>query len=342
MTSQPRSPIVPSDDELPDSANMRVHHLQNIDHDLAEHISGPLRLLSLPALLSMDIPPQPQLLAPILRERGTMMVHAKRGVGKTYLALGMAYAVASGGKYLRWEAPSARKVLYIDGEMPLVVLQERLAGIVAGSATEAASENFQILAADYFEEGLPNLATNEGQSAMEPFLEGVGLVVLDNLSTLASTVRDNDADSWSPMQTWILRLKRRGISVLLIQHSGKSGAQRGTSRKEDVLDTVVSLRHPEDYSPTDGARFEVHFEKARGFFGDDAKPFEAKLEKPGGSIEWTTRDVDDSKMAQVEALSEEGLTVREIGNELGISKSAAQRLKTKIAMNREGSLGAAQ
>ena len=192
----------------------------------------PLRLLSLPKLLSMIIPPQPQLLAPILRERGTMMVHAKRGVGKTYLALGIAYAVACGGRYLRWEAPAARKVLYIDGEMPLVVLQERLAGIVAGTDKEAPENNFQILAADFFAEGLPNLAFEAGQAAIEPFLEGVGLLVLDNLSTLASTVRDNDADSWSPMQRWILNLKRRGVSVLLIQHSGKSGAQRGTSRKD--------------------------------------------------------------------------------------------------------------
>ena len=46
------------------------------------------------------------------------MVYAKRGVGKTHFALGVAYAVAAGAKFLSWQAETPRKVLYIDGEMP--------------------------------------------------------------------------------------------------------------------------------------------------------------------------------------------------------------------------------
>jgi len=72
--------------------------------------------------------------------------------------------------------------------------------------------------------------------------------------------------------------------VLFIHHSGKGGAQRGTSRKEDVLDTVIALRRPEDYSPAEGARFEVHFEKARGFAGEEAEPFEAALTGAGWAV----------------------------------------------------------
>ena len=30
-----------------------------------------------------------------------------------------------------------------------------------------------------------------------------------------------------------------------------------------ALDTVIALRRPEDYSPEQGARFEIHFEKLR-------------------------------------------------------------------------------
>jgi putative DNA primase/helicase len=68
------------------------------------------------------------------------------------------------------------------------------------------------------------------------------------------------------------------MSGLIVHHAGKGGQQRGTSRREDVLDTSISLRRPEDYRPAEGARFEVHFEKHRDFFGEDAAPFEAKLE----------------------------------------------------------------
>jgi putative DNA primase/helicase len=103
--------------------------------------------------------------------------------------------------------------------------------------------------------------------------------------------------------------------VLFIHHCGKGGAQRGTSRKEDVLDTVVSLRRPEDYSPTEGARFEVHFEKSRGFTGPDAEPFEAALTVNG----WAVRDLNDALKDRVMALKADGLAQRKIAAEIGKS-----------------------
>jgi hypothetical protein len=36
-------------------------------------------------------------------------------------------------------------------------------------------------------------------------------------------------------------------------HAGTNGRQRGASRREDALDTVIALRRPEDYSPEQGA-----------------------------------------------------------------------------------------
>jgi hypothetical protein len=51
--------------------------------------------------------------------------------------------------------------------------------------------------------------------------------------------------------------------------------ERGTSRRDDALDTVIALRRPADYSPEEGARFEVHIEKARTLAGEGAIPFEA-------------------------------------------------------------------
>ena len=71
---------------------------------------------------------------------------------------------------------------------------------------------------------------------------------------------------------------RRTVAVLLVHHAGVNGRQRGTSRREDALDTVIALRRPADYSPEQGARFEVHIEKARTFAGEGALPFEAAVE----------------------------------------------------------------
>lgn len=78
---------------------------------------------------------------------------------------------------------------------------------------------------------------------------------------------------WLPVQEWALRLRTRGISALFIHHSGRGCLQRVTSRREDVPDTMINLKQAGDYKPDEGARFKVHFEKLRGIYGDDVKPF---------------------------------------------------------------------
>jgi putative DNA primase/helicase len=96
------------------------------------------------------------------------------------------------------------------------------------------------------------LSTEEGQNALEPLLADIGLLILDNLSTLLPSRSESASDAWAPIQQWLLKLRRHGKSVLLIHHAGTNGRQRGTSRREDALDAVIALRHPEDYSPVQG------------------------------------------------------------------------------------------
>jgi putative DNA primase/helicase len=93
-------------------------------------------------------------------------------------------------------------------------------------------------------------------------LEGVDLLILDNLSTLMATGSEGASNVWLPIQNWLLRLRRKGVAVLIVHHAGVNGRQRGTSRREDALDTVIALRRPDDYLPQQGARFEIHIEKA--------------------------------------------------------------------------------
>ena len=128
----------------------------------------------------------------------------------------------------------------------------------------------------------------------------------------------------------MLRLRSKGKSVLLIHHAGKGGQQRGTSRREDVLDTVIALRKPENYSPDSGTCFEVHFEKNRGLYGDNIKPFEAHLETHLSydgveTINWEYKSLDDSTYEKVCRLSIDGLSNTEITQELGIHKSTVSR-----------------
>ena len=221
-----------------------------------------LKSIGFDDFLAIDVPPREMLLDPILPERSLAMLYAPRGIGKTLLSLSIGLAVASGSPLLRWRAPRQRRVLYVDGEMPLVSLQERLRAISNGLGAVIPNDGFRVLAADSTENGL-SIGFEEGQRALDPLLSGVDLVIFDNLSTLCTNGSESASDAWVPMQNWLLKLRRQGIAVLLVHHAGTNGRQRGTSRREDALDTVIALRRPEDYAPEQGARFEVHFEKLR-------------------------------------------------------------------------------
>lgn len=295
------------------------------------HSKYTLHSVSMAEFLEMSIPELGFLLQPVIPVQGIIILFALRGVGKTFAALSMAVAIASGGEVFGWRAPSARKVLYVDGEMPALAMQKRLADLSAGmSIPPHALDNLRIVSPDLQPCSMPDLSTESGQRAIEPLLEGIDLVVLDNLATLCRTGKENEAQSWITMQTWLLDLRRRGISVLIVHHAGKSGDQRGTSAREDIMDTVINLKRPKEYNMAEGARFEVHLTKARGIVGEEASPFEAHLSQENGSLHWTIRELEDVDLAILKRLLDEGYTIRDCAEEMGKSKSAVQRLKNKL------------
>jgi putative DNA primase/helicase len=287
----------------------------------------PFKVLTALELVNADLPPRETILAPWLPAKGLAMIYGPRGIGKTHLNLGIAYSIATGGTFLRWRAGRPRKVLYIDGEMPGQAMQERVAAISHAAPLEPpAPDFFRILAMDLQELGHGlNLADDAAQLNLEASIGDAEVLIVDNISTLANAGRENEAESWLPIQGWALEQRRAGRTVIFVHHAGKGGAQRGTSRREDVLDTVIALRRQDDFEPNEGARFAIHFEKNRGFHGDDAKPFEAAL----GVAGWSTRDLADADMARVVALLAEGMTEREIATETGFSKGRVGRLKAK-------------
>ena len=262
------------------------------------------------------------------------MLYSPRGMGKSWLGLSIGLAVASGGSVLRWNAPRPRRVLFVDGEMVLSDLQIRLNSILAGLGTEIPNDGFRVLAADHSELGI-NLGSPEGQQELERHLDAVDLLILDNLSTLTNG-SEGASDAWLPMQNFLLRLRRKGVAVLLVHHAGVNGRQRGTSRREDALDTVIALRRPADYSPEQGARFEVHIEKARTLAGEGALPFEAAIEALDTGtgnlgIRWTARDLKPPIFQQAAELFAQGKTVRQVKKALGISQGEAGRLRLRAA-----------
>ena len=170
-------------------------------------IEEPVSLVSVELVnfLGMELPKRELILSPWLPEAGLCMIHAFRGIGKTHLSLGIACAVAKGGSFLNWEAPTSRNVLYIDGEMPASVLQERLAKIIVMMGDDHLPGKLNIITPDLQKFGMPDIATKEGQILLDEYItEYIDLIIIDNLSCLAPSIRENDANDWSSIQTWVV------------------------------------------------------------------------------------------------------------------------------------------
>ena len=309
---------------------LHERQLQSIERGktyLDEMIQQSLVVDDLHEFIKRELPVREAMLSPWLLNQSLAMIHSWRGIGKTHVALGIAYAVASGGQFVRWKSTKPGKVMFIDGEMPGSALQERLAAIIASSDTEAAPGMLRIVTPDIQPEGMPDLSTIDGQILIDEIIEpDTSLIIIDNLSSLSRSGKENESESWLSIQAWALRQRAAGRSVLFIHHSGKDFKQRGTSRREDILDVVICLRRPADHSPADGACFEIHFEKARHLHGDDVSPIEAKLSTDEHGIQtWAIRLVEESTFDRVVALAKEGLSQKEIAIELDVNKSTVNR-----------------
>ena len=302
--------------------NTQASNLNDIDKRIVS--------LDISELLTRHFEPMEPLLSPWLCKQHLSMIHAWRGVGKTHFALGVAYAVACGGQFLNWKADKPRRVVYIDGEMAGEAIKKRIAAIMASSldGREPPAGHFRIITPDAQKLPLPDFSTDEGQKALAPHLVDADLIVVDNLSTLMRSGNENDAESWVPIAEWALNLRRLGKAVLFVAHDGKTGQQRGTSKKEDVMDVVIQLERQKDYSSENGAAFTVKFKKARHLKGADAKDIEVTLtENEQGKQVWSCKDADKGLADRIVAMHLEapGMTQTDIANELGCNRSTVSR-----------------
>jgi putative DNA primase/helicase len=287
--------------------------------------------------VSMDIPDREMLLAPILCERGLIMIYAPRGIGKSWLCLSMAWSIATGNTIInRWAAKRSSRVLYVDGEMSADALQKRLkiiSGDINGSnITKEMANNFHLYTPDLQDGPVLNLATTDGQYMMKYIIEDRDVIFIDNISTICPLLNENDVGSWLPVNEWLLEMRKKGKSVVLIHHSGKNGSQRGTSGKEIILDAVISLQHKKNYNIENGAQFNVKFEKAREIKGIDASPFALSMEINDNKLTWscsnlnkTDIDKNEEETERIITLHSAGKSYREISQETGIPKSTVER-----------------
>lgn len=323
----------------PDLMGRLDAHVANLR---SESSSGWPDAIDVADFLALDLPPRKWLAEGLIQDRDILMLHAMRGCGKSHFCFGLAYSLACGLDFLRYKIREPVPVLLCDGEQQSEDIQARLRSIQA-SVDQPPGSRFLLLARDQVND-LRSLATTQGQAAVERILTrlaaaGPRVLVIDSLSTLAPLPKDvseNDEAGWRPIQDWLLRLRRLGVTSIFVHHDNRAGAPRGTSARETLPSQIVHLKRPDGYSAIDGARFIVSLEKARGVHGPAARPFEAWLRSgPDGRQAWTLADLEDEKGEAIRAALASGVTSqRQIAKSTGIPYSTVNRWMKK--RGREG------
>ena len=90
-----------------------------------------------------------------------------------------------------------------------------------------------------------------------------------------------------------------------------------------------------DFKAHQGACFDVYFEKARGIYGDEVIPFNAKLLTHENQQVWELTPLEDSSYEKVIDLLKGGMQQTDIAKRLGLHRSTVSRHAAKAkAMTR--------
>jgi len=295
----------------------------------------PLQTVEIGKFLDMKFETPTPIMPPLFNAGTQAMLYGNAGAGKTYLMQAMGIATAYKVPLLGWQPEAPSPVLYVDGEMQLVEMQNRSRALLRGilETIDHIWEPFHLVTADLQPHGIGKLDSPAGAQALFDLVDRLKprLVILDNLSCLTSPEDDNSSASWNAVQELLLAMRRRHIAVLVGHHSGKSGQQRGTSRKADILDVILRLS-PIANAENDGrTRVLIEFEKGRALKAEDKVPFEACLEPDQwGGLTWTRAERAIPQGDRIRQMLLDGMSPGDIAAEVGTARSFVYRLQGEL------------
>lgn len=254
--------------------------------------------LTLSEFMAMELPERKFLVGDWLPEEGLALLYAWRGTGKSWFATSLALAAASGEDFCVWKVPRPVRTLYVQAEMPMRQDQDRLNLLQDGAAIP---DNFVYLSHQHMlrEGGFSTLKIDSPgpQSIIRAALEAeekkgdpFELIILDAYSALITSDLDQQgASDVSAVTQFLIELRLRGPTILLLQHTGKDRkSQRGSSALEDQMDTSILLERPDTYKGQQ-AEFKVTFPKSRDLAPEHRDLILTLTTQADGRLGWTTR-----------------------------------------------------
>lgn len=275
------------------------------------------------------------LLAPFLSTYRILHMFAPGGLGKTFNSMILSHALATGQNFLNWKNESGEpvRVLYLDGEMGIEDLKNRLVLIDGGSGLKVSQDNLRFITYEDFQHQIfPNLANPVVQkSIFNPIIEEYKpeVIVIDNLDTCTDKVErsDTEVEIFKYVRIWANQQKAQGRAIVIVDHANKNGNEvYGTSKKQNACDVMIQLRKPV-FKPagiTAQNYYELHFRKGRQQLDDDKKPLWIEQHSTDTETQLWFSDLDEVRCNYIKTLRKP--TGRGVADILGVSTAKAQYL----------------
>lgn len=293
-------------------------------------------VLSEGEFMGIKLPEREWVLEGLMVEESMTIVNGYRGFGKTWFIQAMANAVTWGDKMGPWKVPKARNAMIIDGEMPLGLLQERLSLLNLDRDIKKKPASLFIYPEAYaYRIGLnrANILDATWRHRVADAVKDleIKLLVLDNLSSLAPGIDENDKTPFDPVNRWLLELRFNGVAIAMTHHTGKSGDQRGTSAHEDHVDTALMLNKPDGWNADMGCAFTCVATKDRAYLMQGAT-YDLKLKRKESGRLFFWYNQEGEKKSLIKSLIRSGVVKgpKAAQEMYGVSKATYHRALNEI------------
>lgn len=267
---------------------------------------------------------------PAITSFNLALLYAPRGVGKTNFCLQLAHSLATGTKFLKWCALRPLRVIYFDGEMGDAAITRRLLKIDNTSPVSVIGDNLHFWSFQLGgEAGMLNLASLEDQKEYDKLITSFDVVIIDSLMTCTRRVDkfDDEFRQWERIQQWAIKNRDLGKAIIFVHHTNKQGFQSGWTQKENIVDTIIALQKPKFEKKIDGLSFELRFEKARNFWGENAEALYVEALANGDEMNWLYWPLEEHVAAMI-ADSEDPIK-RAMAEKVGLPAWRSRETKEK-------------
>jgi len=191
--------------------------------------------------------------------------------------------MCTGGDFLEQPCPTPKKVVLLDGELPIDDVNERFDNILVNSSDDEQTlfgENFSIINREFSGGLMHDLCKLRPTDQLFKDMLKFDVVVIDSLKTNTFGSNISSADEIARLLEVFLLLKSHGITVIYVNHFTKGSVILGSVDFDIINDVTISFS--KDEKKGCGVR-KLEIVKGRGLKDEDKQAvyFTFHPEQPG-------------------------------------------------------------